>query len=89
MTTSAISMPEMQPPPSYARSSRLDSVRLSPAVEDTVELSPAAKATNDAEVDGSRQQRIEQVRDQIAAGTYLTPEKLNVALERLLASLAG
>jgi hypothetical protein len=39
--------------------------------------------------DSARQRRIAEIRRQIAAGTYETPEKLEAAVESLLASLAG
>jgi negative regulator of flagellin synthesis FlgM len=36
-----------------------------------------------------RHERVAEIRQQIAAGTYETPEKLEVALDRLLDELGG
>jgi negative regulator of flagellin synthesis FlgM len=52
---------------------------------DRVEISPAAEAAIKAsEVGGVRQDLVNLIRSQIAAGTYDTPEKMDIALERLL-----
>jgi negative regulator of flagellin synthesis FlgM len=52
---------------------------------DRVEISPAAQAAaNAAEVGGIRQDLVNTIRSQIAAGTYDTPDKMNLAMERLL-----
>jgi negative regulator of flagellin synthesis FlgM len=55
-----------------------------PAV-DRVEISPAAEAAIKAsEAGGVRSDLVNLIRSQIAAGTYDTPEKMGIALERLL-----
>lgn len=55
---------------------------------DRVEISPAAQAASQAaDADGIRSDLVNQIRGQIAAGTYETPEKMNAALERLLDQL--
>jgi negative regulator of flagellin synthesis FlgM len=55
-----------------------------PAV-DRVEISPAAEAAVKAsEAGGVRQDLVNLIRGQIAAGTYDTPEKMEIAMERLL-----
>lgn len=55
---------------------------------DRVEISPAAQAASQAvDTHGIRTDLVNQIRSQIAAGTYETPEKMNVALERLLDQL--
>jgi negative regulator of flagellin synthesis FlgM len=55
---------------------------------DKLELSDAAQiAANKVETSGMRAERIAQIRQQIADGTYETPEKLDAALDRLLDEL--
>jgi negative regulator of flagellin synthesis FlgM len=55
-----------------------------PAV-DRVEISPAAEAAVKAsEAGGVRHELVNVIRSQIAAGTYDTPEKMDIAMERLL-----
>ena len=52
---------------------------------DRVDISPAALAAMQAtEGDGIRDGLVSQIRAQIAAGTYETPEKLDTAVQRLL-----
>ena len=52
---------------------------------DRVEISPAANAAIEAAEGGRvRTDLVNLIRNQIAAGTYDTPEKMNVAMERLL-----
>ena len=36
-----------------------------------------------------RHEKVEEIRQQIASGTYETPEKIQVALDRLLDELSG
>ena len=51
---------------------------------DRVEISPAAEAASKAaESGGVRNDLVNLIRGQIAAGTYDTPEKMNAALERM------
>ncbi len=52
---------------------------------DRVEISPAANAAIEA-TEGSRVRTdlVNLIRGQIAAGTYDTPEKMDIAMERLL-----
>lgn len=58
--------------------------------QDEVEISSAARALDSASRTlGVREQRLEQIKAAIAAGTYETPEKLESAVERLLAGLAA
>jgi len=55
------------------------------AVGDRVTISPAAEAAIQAtETAGIRQDVVNRVRAEIAAGTYETSAKLDVALDRLL-----
>jgi negative regulator of flagellin synthesis FlgM len=52
---------------------------------DQVDISPAAEAAIRAAESGEvRHELVSQIRDQIAAGTYETPDKLDIALDRLL-----
>lgn len=56
-----------------------------PQGTDRVDISPAAEAAVRATEGGEvRHELVNQIRAQIAAGTYETPDKLNVAVERLL-----
>jgi negative regulator of flagellin synthesis FlgM len=52
---------------------------------DRVDISPAAEAAMKAsEASGVRTELVNLIRSQIAAGTYDTPEKMDIAMERLL-----
>lgn len=52
---------------------------------DRVEISAAAQeASQAAEAGGIRHDLVNSIRNQIAAGTYETPEKMDAALTRLL-----
>ena len=52
---------------------------------DRVEISQAAEAAIKAsETGGVRQELVNNIRSQITAGTYDTPDKMNAAMERLL-----
>ena len=52
---------------------------------DRVDISPAAEAAIEAAEGGRvRHELVNLIRSQIASGTYDTPEKMDVALERLL-----
>lgn len=52
---------------------------------DRVDISPAANAAVEASESGRvRTDLVNLIRGQIAAGTYDTPEKMNLAMERLL-----
>ena len=56
---------------------------------DRLEISPAAEAAVKAtETSGIRQDLVNRVRNEIAAGTYETPAKLDAALDRMLDELA-
>ena len=57
----------------------------SPRGADRVEISPAAEAAVQAAESGDiRTELVNQLRAQIAAGTYETPDKLDGAVDRLL-----
>lgn len=57
-------------------------------LDDLVELSPdALRVTQDGDLTNLRGGLIDSVRRQIDQGTYLTPEKLDVAFERALGDI--
>ncbi|MCH8805394.1 MAG: flagellar biosynthesis anti-sigma factor FlgM [Planctomycetes bacterium] len=61
-----------------------------PAVaDDRIELSEAARNFEDQRSGRIREALVERVRGQIADGTYLTPEKINSAIDRLIANFLG
>jgi negative regulator of flagellin synthesis FlgM len=54
-------------------------------IADEVEISPAARQAEASQSAGEvREDRVQSIRAQIARGTYETPEKLEVAVARLL-----
>ncbi|RPI79026.1 MAG: flagellar biosynthesis anti-sigma factor FlgM [Planctomycetaceae bacterium] len=56
---------------------------------DEVEISSAARQLDSAgPAAGVREQRLDQIKAAIAAGTYETPEKLQMAVDRMLQQLA-
>ena len=56
---------------------------------DELTLSPEAQAISQTrESSGIRMDRVAQIRDQIAAGTYETDEKLDAALSRMFDEIA-
>ena len=60
------------------------------APRDQVEISPLGQMLDGiSRLPEIRHERVEEVRRQIAAGTYETPEKMDVALDRLLDELSG
>ena len=60
------------------------------APRDQVEISPLGQMLDGIDrLPEIRHDRVEEVRRQIAAGTYETPEKLELALDRLLDELHG
>ena len=73
------------------RRQRLDDIRRDDRRGDRVELSDHARyLARLKEADGAtpaRQQRIEEIRQSIADGTYDTPQRLDAAIERLLDDL--
>ncbi len=60
------------------------------APRDQVEISPLGQMLDGiAQLPEIRQERVEEIRRQIAAGVYETPEKMDLALDRLLDELHG
>ena len=58
-----------------------DELRLSPEASKISEVSEAANVENS---DGIRMDRVNQIRQQIADGTYETEEKLEAAIDRFI-----
>ena len=57
----------------------------SKSIQDEVQISDAARLVEQAKQSSDiRHERVAAIREQIAQGTYDTPEKLDVALDRLL-----
>ncbi len=57
----------------------------SPSLKDSVEISDAGRmAEQMSQIPDIRQDRVNEIRSQIASGTYETDAKLSVALDRLL-----
>ena len=54
---------------------------------DRVELSSVAQQASRAETSGVRQDVVDRVRGEIAAGNYETPERLDTALDKLMKDL--
>ncbi len=60
------------------------------APRDHVEISPLGQMLDGiSRLPEIRHERVEEIRSQIAAGTYETPEKLELALDRMLDELMG
>jgi negative regulator of flagellin synthesis FlgM len=58
------------------------------APKDEVEISAVGKLLDDASrISGIREQRLAEIKAAIEAGTYETPEKLEMALNRMLEQL--
>ena len=75
------------PPTLFApfRGQATDGAAKAPAAGDSVTISPAAEAAlNATQSSGVRQDVVNRIRSEIAAGTYETPAKLDVALDRLI-----
>jgi len=67
------------------RGQATDGAAKTPAAGDSVTISPAAEAALQAtETGGIRQDLVNRIRSEIAAGTYETPAKLDAALDRLI-----
>jgi len=59
-----------------------------PELTDVVEISDVARfAASVQEIPEVRTELVQQVRQQIAAGTYETPDRLDIAVERLMDEL--
>ncbi len=57
--------------------------------DDRIELSEAARNFEDQRSGRIREALVERVRGQIADGTYLSPDKINSAIGRLIEDILG
>jgi len=72
-------------PPHTSRASKPVQPTSPGPIQDELEISDAARLVDQVhEMAQIRQDRVDQIRAQIAAGTYETDEKLQIALGRLL-----
>jgi len=56
-------------------------------VQDELELSEASRAGATDNVSDIRTDKVDRIKAEIAAGTYETPEKMSLALDRLLSEI--
>lgn len=90
ISSRASSLPAQVERASSERNARREVAQSEADAGDRVELSVAATSYDpEAEAVGAMEQRISDIRAQIADGTYLTPEKLDAAIERLCEDLVG
>jgi negative regulator of flagellin synthesis FlgM len=74
--------------PHSARINRPASTPSSGPIQDEVQISDAARLLDKvSDLPAIRQDRVNQIRQQIADGTYETPEKMQIAVERLLGEI--
>ncbi len=72
-------------PPHSARISQPQAPDSRGSIQDELQLSDAARMVDKLhQIPDLRQDRVNQLRAQIAAGTYATDEKLDIAIGRLL-----
>ena len=71
--------------PHFNRNNRVDTDNSAASPADQLEISAAAQAAIEAHESGEiRSELVSRVREEIANGTYETPDKLDTALDRLL-----
>ncbi|MBN2218359.1 MAG: flagellar biosynthesis anti-sigma factor FlgM [Pirellulales bacterium] len=72
-------------PPHASRVARPDATTPSGLIQDELRISDEARLIEQVkQAPDIRQDRVDAIRRQIAEGTYETPEKLDIALDRLL-----
>ena len=77
-------------PPHAARLNRPAASPSSGPIQDEVQISDAGRLLDQVrDLPEIRQDRVDQIRKQIAEGTYETPEKLQIALDRLLGEIGS
>jgi negative regulator of flagellin synthesis FlgM len=77
--------PQPIAPPHATRVPAAETAPSSGPIQDELQISDAARLVEQAKaLPEIRQDRVDAIRQQIAAGTYETPEKLEIALDRLL-----
>ena len=75
--------------PPHLRSQPVESAGGAASAQDVVQISDAGRLMDMANgLPAVRQDRVDAIRAQLANGTYETPDKLNVALDRMLDELA-
>jgi negative regulator of flagellin synthesis FlgM len=73
----------------HVRTNGAEAVGSAASTQDEVQISDAGRLVDLAnQVPDIRQDRVNAIRAQIAAGTYETPDKLDVALNRFLDEVA-
>ena len=73
----------------HLRSGGAEQVGPTPSTQDEVQISTAGRLVDLAnQAPDIRQDRVSSIRAQIAAGTYESPDKLDVALNRFLDEVA-
>lgn len=83
----AINLFKTSPPPTGA--ARTQPARLAPAARTAPAVTDRVDIGLDVHNGTAPAPRIEQIRREIAAGTYLTPDRLEKALDGLLSDLRG
>lgn len=80
--------------PHFAQDAKKTTEATSAPIQDEIEISTTAErlsaaegASRTAEGGEIRYELVNRIRDEIAAGTYDTPERFDVAMERLLSRL--
>lgn len=77
--------PQSVGPPHSSRVAKPAQPDYSGSIQDELEISDAGRMVDRVrEMPEIRQERVDQIRDQIAAGTYETDAKLEIALGRLM-----
>jgi negative regulator of flagellin synthesis FlgM len=73
--------------PHGARASQPATRLESTPIRDELDISEAARLAAETQSPGIRQDRVDAIRAQIAQGTYETPERLSMAVDRLMDQL--
>ena len=74
-------------PPHTSRVAQPTGTAAAAPIQDEVTISDAARGAEQSPATGIRQDRVDSIRAQIAAGTYDTPDKFEAAMNRLLDTL--
>jgi len=81
--------PQAVSAPHNARGAAAPDANSATAIRDEVSISSAGSFLDKVHsLPDIRQDRVAQIRDALASGTYLTPDKLDLAMERLLDEVA-
>jgi negative regulator of flagellin synthesis FlgM len=83
--TTQVHGPQSIGPPHNVRNTQPAAPAENASIHDSVEISDAARLVEQTrDIPDIRQDRVNEIRQQIAAGTYETEAKLNAAVDRLL-----